>query len=317
MRMPRRPLLLATLAAAALAAGALVAVVIISSDGDAGPETLIDGARFPTAMVALSNGGLLYGERGGPIRSVSPDGDLRAGPVATVDTAPGTDDQRGLLGLVRDDEGRLFAAWTRADDARLVVGQVDPGPQRLVWEGPPSADMANGGHLILDDDGRIVIGVGDLTEPERVDEPDAPHGKLLALDPDGEPAQRPVVLSTGWNNPFSFTFTGDGALWVADNAPPSRAERLARADLDARPTSVTELEENTAPSGVASLGGDRLAVCGFVSRDVRVYDIAARPAVEDEEARLDGCRLGVVAMADGRLALADEDRITVVPAPEP
>jgi hypothetical protein len=233
--------------------------------------------------------------------------------VAEVTTD--VDDQRGLLGLARDSRGRVFACWTRASDGRLVVGQVAPGPERLVWIGPPTVDRANGGHIEFDGDGDLVVGVGDLLERELIDDPSAPNGKLLVLDPGGPPGQTPEVLSAGWNNPFAFTFTPGGDLWVADNAPPGEPERLARGDLGGRPSQITELEGAVAPAGVVALAEDRLAVCGFLSGEARVFDVAGDRAVEDPDATIEGCTLAAVVLDDGRLAVAGEASIAIRDAP--
>ena len=64
------------------------------------------------------------------------------------------------------------------------------------------------------------------------------------------------MLSQGWNNPFAFALTPAGALWVADNVPGQRGERLARGDLDGEPTHVTTLPTNTVPAGLAALADD-------------------------------------------------------------
>ncbi|MGH9164387.1 MAG: PQQ-dependent sugar dehydrogenase, partial [Acidimicrobiales bacterium] len=220
---------------------------------------------------------------------------------------------RGLLGVAVDAGGRTFAAWTRPD-GRLVVGQVAPAPERLAWLGPPSTDLANGGHLVVAPDGRLVIGIGDLRAPPLVDDPGAPNGKLLSLDPDGPPDQSPRVLSRGWNNPFAFTYTPGGQLWVADNAPGRRPERLARGDGGGPPTAVTELAGKSAPSGLAALADGRLALCGFVSRRLDVYRVGGETARRGRRPLAEDCATGAVRLADGRLAYADESSIRVLVA---
>lgn len=291
-------------------AGAMVGIAVClwsvggCSEGKGTPERLVSTGQLAD-IEALADGGLLVAEREtGRLLVIDAAG--RQEELARVDVVadPG---QRGLLGVVSDGT-TTYASFTRSGDGRLVVAQVAPGEERLVWRGPTSADAANGGRLALTDDG-LVIGIGDLTDPELVDEPDTPNGKLLLLDPMGRPDQEATVVSTGWNNPFAFTEAPDGSLRVADNAPGDVPERLARGDTP-RPSEVVELEGTSAPSGVISDGED-LLVCGYVSQELRRY----RPGSRDHEVVSSGCRFDVDRLADGRLALADDDGVVVIEAP--
>jgi len=292
----------------------LTALFTVENDDDGGlisGRVLVADAAFPVALVALPSGGLRYGERlTGAVREVDATGRLLAKAVATVTVSTGG--QRGLLGLAIDQAGRTFAAWT-GTDRRLVVGQVAPGPERMVWLGPPSTDLANGGHLVVAPDGRLVVGIGDLQDPPSVKDPTTPNGKLLAFDPDGPPDQRPTVLSSGWNNPFAFAYTPGGQLWVADNAPGRRPERLARGDTGGDPpAAVTELDGRSAPSSVAALDDGRLVVCGFVSRRLDLYRVGGTAARRGRRPLAEDCATSVVILADGRLAYADESTVRVL-----
>ncbi len=76
---------------------------------------LVEDAAFPVAPIAEADGGVLYAERlTGAVRSIGVDGVLAPDPVATVEVVGAEDDQRGLLGLLRLDDGRLVGSWTRA-----------------------------------------------------------------------------------------------------------------------------------------------------------------------------------------------------------
>jgi Glucose / Sorbosone dehydrogenase len=308
-----RPLAVLAAAVAVLSAGwaptgASAATTGRESDREPVP------AAFAAAIAPLPGGGLRFGERlTGRIREVDASGRPAPEPVAVVEVS--TSGQRGLLGLAVDARGRTFAAWTRPD-RRLVVGQVDPGPARLVWRGPESTRLANGGHLAFAPDGRLVIGIGDLEARRRVADPDRPNGKLLSLDPDGPADQTPRVLSSGWNNPFAFTYTPGGELWVADNTGGTGSERLARGDRRDRPTRVTRLRGTRAPSGLAAVNDRELALCGFVSGRLDRYEIGrggharrTRPTLARD------CRIGVVALTDGSLAYADESTIRFLTPP--
>ncbi|MGH9000155.1 MAG: PQQ-dependent sugar dehydrogenase [Acidimicrobiia bacterium] len=283
-------------------------------EGDATGRILVPRADEAAALAALPGGGLLFGERAtGRVMRAGRSGRVDRQPVARL--AVSTEGQRGLLGLATDGTGRVFAAWTEpAADRRLMVGQVAPGPVRPVWEGPPSQKLANGGHIAFAPDGGLVVGVGDLLEPERIDDPAFPHGKLLRLDPEGPATQSPTVISGGWNNPFAFTFDTQGRLWVADNAPGEEPERLVRGDLGPGRERAAVLPSQTAPSGLAA-AEDHLIVCGFLTGELLTYGLAGS-GVPDATGRslAEDCRLGVVTLTDGRLAYATAGAIRVLPA---
>lgn len=176
------------------------------------------------------------------------------------------------------------------------------------WRGPKTSRRANGGRLAIASDGRLVIGIGDLQDAARADDPTAVNGKLLTLDPAGGPDQTPTVISGGWNNPFAFGYAPDGALWVADNAPGTQPERLTRGDTSGP---VTELPAETAPAGLAVDAAGRLLVCGYVSGQLLRYEVVDGRA-QQPEVVAEGCRLGVVVLSDGRIVYAAQNRLAVL-----
>jgi hypothetical protein len=280
-------------------------------------RTVVADAAFPVALTPDGVGGLLYAERRtGLIRHVDATGRLAADPVGRVSVSTGG--QRGLLGIATGPGGQIFAAFTEATPGRAIVVEEVAPEARRIWSGPPSASLANGGHLLYDAArGRLVVGIGDLGRRVRVADPDAPNGKLLLLDPAAEPTQRPSVLSSGWNNPFAFTLTESGRLWVADNVPGDRGERLARGDVDGRPTHVTRMPTGTVPAAIASPRRDLLIVCSFARGRSLAYRIvrgrARRSDGFGDDAR---CRTGVARQEPTRgLWLADEHSIRVLAAP--
>lgn len=291
------------------------ALVALRDDGVDGSAVVAD-ARFPVAIEPIDDGGFVYAEREtGEVRLVRGDGELEPSPVATLPVA--TDGQRGLLGLARVADGedaRLFASWTRAEDGRLVVGQVFPGEPVVVWEGPESVDQGNGGHLEASPEGKLVVGVGDAGATELIDDPDAPNGKLLLLDPDGDVGQTPEVLSSGWRNPFAFDYDEDGRLWVADNAPPGLPERVGLGDKE--DGFVVELSENLAPSALVALADGDLGLCGFLDGQMRRVDVnrgvrtgTDPTAVLSEDVEVEPCTVAATQLADGTILFATETEI--------
>jgi len=301
----------------AVAAAGLVLLAACGSSDEPRPQPARSGkllarADGASALAPLPSGGLRFGELSGRVRDVRPDGSLRD--VTRLAVASGG--QRGLLGLALDARGRTYVAYVeRGAPRRLVVARVAPGRRRLVWRGPPSRDLANGGHLELAPDGRLTIGIGDLQDPSAVRDPDMVNGKLLTLNPDGPAGQRPRVLSGGWNNPYAFAWGPDGRLWVADNAPGRRPERIARGDPAGRGAPVRFLRERLAPSGLAAIDAGHLALCGFVSRRLERVDVGGGgpPRIVGSALATD-CTLGVARLSDGRLAYATGRAIRVLGA---
>ena len=294
----------------------LAIVVVVGAGGvwyllgrDTGLVTgdILTQARFPAAITVLPDGTIRYSERlTGQVRDVSPNGELASEPVAEVDVSPSG--QRGLLGVAVDEDGRTFASWTRPSDQVLVVGQVAPGEVRIVWEGPETSELNVGGHIAFDPNGDLVIGIGDLQEPDAVLDASLPNGKVLALDPDGPATQEPRTISSGWTNPMAFDFAEDGSLWLADNASDGGAERLTRGDLDARRYPITQLPEGTVPSGLAATE-EHLFVCGFESRELLRYRRRGDEAAGRGRVLATNCSLGVAELPDGRLAYSNEGTI--------
>jgi hypothetical protein len=119
------------------------------------------------------------------------------------------------------------------------------------------------------------------------------------------------VVSSGWFNPYGLAVTSAGAVWAADNAPIGQPDHIARADLSPRPAQATNIG-HVAPTGLAAAGND-LYLCGYVTRQLMPYRIE-----RDGHAHQSGtplahdCSIGVIRLADGRLAYANEHEIRVL-----
>lgn len=278
-------------------------------------RVIVGHAADPSAVVALPSGGFLYSERRtGRIREVDARGHLRSSSVARVPVRaePG---QRGLLGLAVDRRGATYAAWTRASDGKLVVGRVAPGEARLVWVGPMSTTLANGGRLAFAPGGRLLIGIGELERPSRTADPKTPNGKLLTLDPRGEPSQKPRTVSSGWHNPFAFTYLPDGRLWLADNAPGRKAERITRGDRPGAAVATTGALRPVAPSALVPLGRDRLGLCGYVSRVMREVRLDGDRPSSPGRILVERCAIAAAVLRDGRVVVTDDESIRVTARP--
>lgn len=264
-------------------------------------------AAMASALAALPGGALLYAEqRSGRVFEVSADGTRRT-LVAEIDVA--TNGDRGLLGLAVDPSGkRRFASWV-APDGRFEVGELTPGGVVPVWIGPATAETENGGRIAWAPRGLLVFGAGAQADVVSRDDPTALHGRLVEIEPAGMPLQVPRTLSAGWNDPSALAYDAAGHLWVADAAPPG-APRIARGDLDAKPTEVTTLAGGAGPTGLRASGPQELVLCASGDRTVQRYSTAGGRA-ELSQDQVTPCRYDVEVLTDGRWAVALDDGIRI------
>lgn len=224
--------------------------------------------------------------------------------IATIEVST-EGDQHGLLGQVVID-GRRFVSWTRSETSELVVGELLPdGTSHVVW----SAGEAGGGAIggVLDaHDGMILLGLGRNT---KWDAESGVGGAILLIDPDGSVDQQPAALSVGYTNPWAFTATADGAVWVADNAAgpdpndDSRddVERIGRADLVADRNEMNEMDgTGRAPSSMVELPDGRLGICGFLDNEMRAYDVVENGI--ERAGTIMPCLTGAAVFDDGTIA---------------
>jgi hypothetical protein len=124
--------------------------------------------------------------------------------------------------------GRLYVNYTdTAGDSRTVEYRrseqdphtADPASARELLRIEDRYPNHNGGLLVFDPDGRLLLGMGDGGSPgdaERTAQDlHSPLGKILAIDTKGQ--GRYLVTAYGLRNPWRFSFdrnTGD--LWIGD-----------------------------------------------------------------------------------------------------
>lgn len=282
---------------------------LLAACGDDGADgAFVEVRRFDaaeaTGLAVTAEGSLVVGERStGRVVEVEPDSGKQRD-VGRIDDVDDELAQGGLLGLTVVD-GEVVAAYTN-DAGRLVVAEVGPpGVRRVRWEGPEAQEEANGGRLAVLPGDRLVIGVGDLLDPEAASEPEAPNTKVLEIGDDGTVSP----IAEGFNNPFALTADGD-TVWVADNAPGDDPERLLRV-RDGDVEEVASWTDTRVPSGVAVLGDGQLALCSFATSELRLVD-PDEPGDASGELIADDCLFGVVALSEGRLAYATDDEVVVL-----
>lgn len=207
-------------------------------------EPFVDGLEAPLFLTPDGTGnGLLYVvEQWGAVRVVSPDGTVAAEPFLDLRGRISAGGEEGLLGLAFHpdyaENGRLFLYYSVQGGGAQVVtelratdGTVDTSSEREVLRMDDFASNHNGGMILFDHEGMLLIGTGDGGgggDPEGNGQDDTQLlGKLLRIDVDGaEPYAVPdndpegrlgpdaldEIRATGLRNPWRFSVdraTGD------------------------------------------------------------------------------------------------------------
>lgn len=157
----------------------------------------------------------------------------------TIEFIPGS--ERGLLGLAFDPrDGRMFVDYTDLDNNthvasfEMVDGVADPASRREVLFIEQPGLGHNGGRLVFDAAGNLLIGSGDGGGSNGRDAQDTTKllGALLRVIPklDGDgydippdnpfadgAADRPEVYARGFRNPWTFSLDDEtGDIWIGD-----------------------------------------------------------------------------------------------------
>lgn len=204
-------------------------------------ETVVSAAQQPAALAFASDGRVFYTEKNtGRIRVVSKSALLEA-PFAEVPVNMAGD--RGLLGIALhpdfDQNGRVYVLYSRSDsgavtsnaetifDHRVVYftagGNVAAGGEIFVVS-LPAGDKPTGvgGRIAFAPDGKLMVALGAMGDPEAAQNPALLLGKLLRYNddgsiPDDNPTAGSAVFASGLRDPRGLTFDPQtGVAFVTD-----------------------------------------------------------------------------------------------------
>jgi glucose/arabinose dehydrogenase len=188
--------------------------------------TVLDDLEVPWGIAFLRSGDAVVGERGsGRLLQVS-----AAGRSRTLGTVPGVAAATGLgeggllgLALAPGDEETLFAYVTTGSDNRVVrvslaggrLGRVRP-----VLAGIPASTHHNGGRLLFDPDGMLLVSTGDAEQSALAQSRSSLAGKILRIRPDGRAAPGNPFGNRTWSyghrNIEGLAYDGAGRLWATE-----------------------------------------------------------------------------------------------------
>jgi glucose/arabinose dehydrogenase len=218
----------------------------------------------PTDMVLLPSGDMLVAQKGAgsgvagvaAVRYVR-QGALQATPVITL--SANVEGDSGILAITADPDfadngffylwyapGESALAWQGTPSNRLsrftfdpARGTADPASEQLLIDEVAWHPMHNGGSLLFDDAGNLLISTGDAGSPmgaksNLAQQLGSLNGKVLRIRPlaaggyeipadnpfvgmTGDGVPRPEIYAWGLRNPFRMTKRpSDGAIYVLD-----------------------------------------------------------------------------------------------------
>jgi glucose/arabinose dehydrogenase len=189
------------------------------------------GLEVPWGLSFLPTGDALVGERmTGDIYQIPASGGERE----LVGTVPGVAGvgEGGLLGIAVDPlfihDSFVYAYLTTDTDNRIVRFRLDPAGAgiydlEVILDGIARAGVHNGGALAFGPDGMLYAGVGDAGDPDTAQDPGSLNGKILRMDPlgnppieDPNPDPGSLVWSWGHRNVQGLAWDDEGRMYATE-----------------------------------------------------------------------------------------------------
>ena len=247
-------------------------------------EYLVRSAAEPAALALAANGDVFYAEKEtGKVRVIVDD-ELQDQPL--VDLPVNNAGERGLVGIALhpdfDDSGRVYVFYSRSDSAidesladaiidnRVVyfstTNNVASSSEVLVASLPVGDGTRLGGRIAFDDDGHLLVALGDMGDMDAALDDSSLAGKILRYNddgtiPDDNPDPESAIYASGVRNPTGL-------------APDANSGRVFF--LDQQGAGVTEI--NSLMSG-ANYGWP--VVVGLADSDVEDTFVADNAEYED------------------------------------
>jgi len=221
----------------------LAALVLAACGGGGGDEAtapagwrlelVASGVNTPWSLNFAPDGRLLFTSRDtGTVSAL----DVSSGEVTELGRVEGVraEGEAGLLGMALDpdfaENGRLYLCYSYSDAGRpanrvsaFVLGDSGLGDERVLIDGMIGSPIHNGCRLVVAPDGTLFATIGDGSEAELAQDPNALAGKILNVRTDGSaPAE---VWSLGHRNPQGLGFQpGTDVLWSTEHGPDEKDE---------------------------------------------------------------------------------------------
>jgi glucose/arabinose dehydrogenase len=210
-------------------------------------EVVAQGFEAPVLVTGTEDGSsdLFVVEQRGRVHRLHADGTVAADPVIDISDRVLHHSERGLLGMALHprfgENGRVFVTYSRRDDGATVVSELSlqsdtpASGERTILVIPQLYTTHKGGMLAFDEDGMLLVGIGDGgsgDDPQRHGlDARSLLGKLLRLDVDegspyatphdngfaAVPTARAEIHAIGLRNPWRFSVDRlSGDVYIGD-----------------------------------------------------------------------------------------------------
>ena len=197
------------------------------------PSVVATNLTAPVGLSLLPDGTALVGERTtGRILRVQP---VAGRPVPTVRRLTGLDTSGdgGLLDLAVSptyaEDNLIYAYVTTAHDNRVVDFTLH-GPVTPVLTGIPKGRTGNTGRIAFGADGELYVGTGDAGRPALAQQPASLAGKVLRVDPIGDPpSDNPRRGSPVWTSGHRVVdglCSGGGTMFEVEAGDGGRSDEV-------------------------------------------------------------------------------------------
>lgn len=204
-------------------------------------ETVAENPARMWGLAFMPDGRYLVTEIDGPVRFISPDGELQP-PIAHTPSVVRRG-QGGMLDVALDpdyaENGWIYLVYAHGENRNaitsLVRGRVRDNQWRdeqVLFRAQPEHRSPSGVHFgsrIVFHDGHIYFAIGDRGAKKRAQDLDRPNGKIFRLHPDGRvprdnpfPDQTPypAIWSLGHRNPQGMAVRpGTDEIWSTEHGP--------------------------------------------------------------------------------------------------
>jgi glucose/arabinose dehydrogenase len=200
---------------------------------------IADKLQVPWELVFLSDKSILFTERPGRVRKLTPTGSLLETPILTVRDVKASG-EGGLLGIVlhpqfaKNSFVYLYYTYSenRGDTLNKVVRYKLKNDKlfedKIIISSIPGNSFHNGGRLKFGPDGYLYITTGDSQKPSLSQNKNSLAGKILRVTDEGQSVPgnpfNNLVYSYGHRNPQGLAWDEIGNLWETEHGSSAKDE---------------------------------------------------------------------------------------------